>query len=231
MLVVRTTEYPADPIRELVSAEQSLGLRHLAFAVDPLGLYRVQPRALGGQRARYYPNPTGRCALTRRLWASIQPAHLSGFYASLRCPRSTAGPSCPSASKPLATPSEELRGYVAHLPTIHEPQPGLCHLRQIQPVAGEGLRLGIVLPGLFLEEAHRIARLDPGAQVRPLEARKPALILEAQNPLRMAPGQPDQPISSPFFRAYSGSGLSIQRLGPLPAHPKPCQRRPDGLCH
>ena len=28
----------------------------------------------------------------------------------------------------------------------------------------------------------------------------------------MAPGEPDQPVSSPFFLAYSGSGLSIQRL-------------------
>src|SRR5215204_13400 len=46
-------------------------------------------------------------------------------------------------------------------------------------------------------------------QARPLEARKSGLVLEAQDPLRMGLREPDQPISIPFFRAYSGSGLSI----------------------
>ena len=44
MLVMRTTEDPADSICELVSAKQSLGLCDLAFGVDPLGLYGVEPR-------------------------------------------------------------------------------------------------------------------------------------------------------------------------------------------
>jgi hypothetical protein len=55
--------------------------------------------------------------------------------------------------------------------------------------------------------------------VRPLEARKPRLILEAQGPLGVAPGEPDQPISIPFFLSYSGSGLSRKRLAL-------CQRTP-----
>lgn len=57
MLVMWTTEDPADSVGELISSKQSLGLCNLAFAVDPLGLYGIEPRALGGQRARYYPNP------------------------------------------------------------------------------------------------------------------------------------------------------------------------------
>jgi hypothetical protein len=51
MLVVRTAEDPADPVGEFVSAQQALGLYHLTFAMDPLGLYSVQPRALLGQKA------------------------------------------------------------------------------------------------------------------------------------------------------------------------------------
>ena len=95
---------------------------------------------------------------------------------------------------------------------IHKPKPSLCKLRQIQPVAGEGLRLGIVLSGLFLEEAHRLARLGPGMQdglskrENQLSSSKP----KAHSGWLSA--EPDQPISIPFFRAYSGSGLSIQRL-------------------
>jgi hypothetical protein len=59
MLVMRTTEDPANSIGKLISAEQqSLGLRDLAFAVDPLRLYCIEPRALGGQQAANYPHPT-----------------------------------------------------------------------------------------------------------------------------------------------------------------------------
>jgi|SRR5215210_7458735 len=73
MLVVRTTENPADPICELISAKQSLGLCDLAFAVDPAGLDCVEPRALGGQSRHATIRTPWLLALTRRLWASIQP--------------------------------------------------------------------------------------------------------------------------------------------------------------
>ena len=72
MLVVRRTEYPADSICELVSTKQSLGLNYLAFGVDPLGLYSIEPWALGGQQARYYPRTPWPLALSWRLWAAIQ---------------------------------------------------------------------------------------------------------------------------------------------------------------
>ena len=57
MFFVSTAENFADPIGELVGTEQPLRLDYLAFGVDPLGLYGVKLRALGGQKARYYPNP------------------------------------------------------------------------------------------------------------------------------------------------------------------------------
>ncbi len=57
MLIVRTTEDPTDPICELISTEQPLGLNYLAFAMDPLPLYSIEPRALGRQKARHYPHP------------------------------------------------------------------------------------------------------------------------------------------------------------------------------
>jgi hypothetical protein len=49
MIFVSTVEDPANPLGELVSTEQPLGLNYLAFAMNPLRLYRVEPRALGGQ--------------------------------------------------------------------------------------------------------------------------------------------------------------------------------------
>jgi hypothetical protein len=56
MLVVRTTEDPADPLGELVSSQKTLGLDHFALAVNPFGFDGVQPRTLLGQRAAHDPH-------------------------------------------------------------------------------------------------------------------------------------------------------------------------------
>src|SRR5215218_2858182 len=59
MLVMRTVEGSAHAICQFVGAEQTVGLHHPSFAVDPLRLYRVEPRALLGKQAGQdaYPAP------------------------------------------------------------------------------------------------------------------------------------------------------------------------------
>src|SRR5829696_6685795 len=210
MLVVRTIEDPADSVSELISAKQSLGLCNLAFGVDPPGLYSIEPRALGGQQARYYPHPMAAC-FDLAVVGGDPVTHLSALVPACVVPDQQQG-LLASRLEPVAAPRKKPRGYGAHRSAVDEPYPSLCKFGQVQPVAGECFGVGIVLSRLFLKEVHRVARLGPGVQARPLKARKPPLILKAQNPLRMAPGEPDQPISIPFFRAYWGSGLSIQRL-------------------
>ena len=220
MLVVRTTEDPADPICELISAEQSLRRCDFAFAMNPLGLDRIEPRALGRQKAGNYAHPSFATIVFDFSVVGGDPAsHLSAFVPGGIVPDQKQGPLAP-LPKPVAAPREKLRGYGAHRPTIHEPKPSLCELWQIKPVAGEGLRLRITLSRFLLDEAYRLSGISPRMHRRSLEAGKPALVLETQSPLGMALGQPDQPISIPFFRAYSGSGLSIQRLAL-------CQRTPS----
>ena len=56
MLVMRTTEDPANPIGERVSSQHSVGFDYFALAVNPLGLYGIQPRTLLGQKAAYDPH-------------------------------------------------------------------------------------------------------------------------------------------------------------------------------
>src|SRR5215208_3365052 len=53
---MRTVEDQASSLSQLVSCEQSVRLDHLALTMDPLGLHRVEPRALGGQKAAYDPH-------------------------------------------------------------------------------------------------------------------------------------------------------------------------------
>src|SRR5215204_3480861 len=157
MLVVRRTEDPADPICKLLSAEQSLGLDHFAFGVDPLGLYRIEPRALRRQQAGHYSYSGFATAIFDLAVVGVDPvAYLMALVPACVVPDQEQGPLA-SRPEPAAAPAKELRGYGAHGAAIHESQPRLLELRQIKPVAGEGLRLGIVLSRLLLEEAHRLA--------------------------------------------------------------------------
>lgn len=210
MRFVGTAEAPAYPIVEFVSAEQPLGLYHLSLAVDPFGLDRVELRTLLGKQAGHYAHSAA--AISDLAVVGGDPVtHLTAFMPAGVVPDQKQGLLGPLFEL-LAAPRKKLRGYGAYWPTINEPQPGLFKLGQIHPVASEGLRLGIVPSGLLLQKTHQLCGIRPRVQARSLKAGEPALILKSQSPLRMGLGEPYQPISSPFLRAYSGSELSIHRL-------------------
>src|SRR5215210_4108692 len=96
MLVVLRTEDPADSVGQLMSAERPLGLDHFAFGVDPLGLYRIEPRALRRQQAGHYSYSGFATAIFDLTVVGADPVAylMAGSCASLRCPRSGAEPSC-----------------------------------------------------------------------------------------------------------------------------------------
>src|SRR3954469_22836992 len=66
----------------------------------------------------------------------------------------------------LAAPSEKPNRYPTHGPTIHEPQPRLIELWHIEPVAADGLRIGIIFSDRPLDKAHRLPLLGPATQGR-----------------------------------------------------------------
>ena len=79
MFVMRTTESPAHPIRELIGTEQPVGFDDLSLAVYPLRLYGVQPRALLGQEGNLtILTPFACLSLTLRLCLPIQLSDLPG---------------------------------------------------------------------------------------------------------------------------------------------------------
>src|SRR5215210_2949883 len=210
MLLVSTAEDPANPVGELVSTEQPLGLNYFAFAMNPLRLDGIEPRALGRQQTPHYPDPMA-AGFAFAVVGGDPASHLMAFMPACVVPDKKQSLLAPLLG-PVAAPPKKPCGYGAHRAAIHEPQPGFFELRQIQPVTGESLRLGIVLSRFFLKETHRLCGIRPRMQRRSLEAGKPGLVLETYSPLWMAFSEADQSLSSPFFRAYSGSGLSIQRL-------------------
>ena len=83
MLVVRTTKYPAYPIRKLVGTKKSIGLDHFALAVDPFGFYGVKPRTLLRKRRQLTiltPSPlflTWRLCLPSQRLTSLETCQLA----------------------------------------------------------------------------------------------------------------------------------------------------------
>src|SRR5947209_8338305 len=217
MLVMRTTEDPTDPIGKLIRAQQTVGFDHFALAMNPFGLYRIQPWALLRQKAAYDPHSRATLFDLAVMFAEPTPYLLGDM------------PACvvPDENQNLLTnrfellraPRKKLGRYTAYGPTVHELQPRLIELRQIEPVTGDGLRIGIVFSNRLLDKAHRLTFLGPAAQGGQSQPAPPTLVLKTRCPLGVGLGHAHQSVAPPFFLWYRGSGEVIHRLAR-------CQRTP-----
>src|SRR3712207_674806 len=218
MLIVRTVKGNTNPSSKVPSGEQAFSLHHPPLAMNPFGFYRVEPRTPLWQQTNNDPNAPATLFDSSVMLPDPAPDLFGGVPASV----------VPDEKQSLlgghpelsATPLKEASRYGAHGAAIHEPKPRLLEFRHIEPVAGEGLRIGIVFESLFLKEAQRFSRLLPRVQRGSLEPAPPRLVLKADGPLWMSETEPDQPVACPFFLSYSGSGLSIHRFAR-------CQRIPS----
>src|SRR5215208_8484568 len=216
MLVMWTAEYPADPVSEFVGAQRTLRLYHLTFAMDPLGLYGVKPRALLGQKAAYDPHSISTLFDLEVMFSEPPPELFRDVPAGVVPDENHNLLS--NRFELLTTPPEKLSRYRANGPTIHETQPRLIELRQLESVAGDRFRIGIVFSDRFLKEAQRLSLFGPAAQGRQGQPTPPALVLKTHCPLGVSRGHLHQSIATSFF-SYKGSGELIQRLAR-------CQRTP-----
>src|SRR5215208_2378420 len=109
MLVMRTIENLTDPICEFISTEQPLGLNYLAFAMNPLRLDCIEPRALGRQKARHYPHPGFATSVFDPAVVGGDPAsHLMAFVPGGIVADQKQG-LLPSLFEPVAAPLKKLR--------------------------------------------------------------------------------------------------------------------------
>src|SRR3712207_6593435 len=167
---MRTIEDPADPICQLVSREQPVGLDHLALAVDPLGLYGRQPRALLGQKAAYDPHSAATLFDSAVVRGDPFSNPFGGVPASV-VPDQNPHPLAYSFEL-LTAPRKEAGGYPAHGPTIHEAQPHLLALRHVEPVAGDGLRIGVFFSDRLFDQVQRLSCIAPTVESRRSEERR-----------------------------------------------------------
>src|SRR3712207_5031280 len=164
MLIMRTTEDPTDPVGELISAQQTVGLYHLPLAVRPLRLDGVQPRTLLGQKTAYDPHSFA--AVSDLAVVPSEPSSDLAAYVPAGVVPDEKQNLLASRFEHFATPIKESGRYPTHGSPIHEPQPRLVKLRQIESVAGDGFGLGIVLGDRLLDEAQRLSLLGEATQGR-----------------------------------------------------------------
>src|SRR5215212_2222581 len=213
-----TVEDQAYSLSQLVSCEQSVRLDHLALGMNPLGLHRVEPRALLGQKAAYDPHSLATAfdlTVVRGNPRSDLPGDVPGSVVPDQHPNPLA-----RRLKLLAAPRKEAGGYGAHGPPIHKAQPYLLELRHIEPVAGDSLRIGVVLGDRLFDEAQGLSCIAPTVEGRSGQATPPGLVQETYDPLRAAFGQAHQSVAPPFFLWYSGAGEVIHLLARSQRTPK-----------
>src|SRR5215831_16312894 len=211
----------ADAVGDLLGVEQAGWLENGTLGVHPLGLNRVEPRALDRQIAGEDAHAVA--ALLHLLVVGADP----GADALAHMPRGVVPDQDPDPYtrllQPAHTPVQELLGDRADRPPSDEAQPHalrLAHLAQQHPIAGQRLGVGIARGDRLLDQAQRaVGRVRPGMRLRLGEATPPGFIREAQRPVGMLGCQGNQAVTLPFFRAYPGSGLVIQcvaRFQPVP---------------
>ena len=106
-----------------------------------------------------------------------------------------------------AAPGQELGGDRTDRAAVDEAQPDLLPPllagrgpADQQPVAGQGLGIGIVLRDRLLDQVEGLLVLGPRVQAGRGQATPPDLILEPQRPLGVGQRQPDQAVARTFLR-------------------------------
>jgi hypothetical protein len=100
---MRTVKDRAYSLGQLVSCEQPVGLYNFALAVNPLGLHRVEPRALLEQQAAYDPHSTA-AVLDSSVVRGDPPSYESGASSTNHTP----SPKLPDSSAVPAKASRVL---------------------------------------------------------------------------------------------------------------------------
>jgi len=196
---------------------------HSTFAMPPLSLNRLEPRALHGQPPGPDPYPVS-CGF-HPLIVPVQP----GAYRVTLVPRGIIPDQDQGRAtlrrQALTTPGQQLHGHRAHRRALHKPQQPLGSRRRgaahQQPIPRQCLRGSILLGTLQGIQAGEAPRLDPAMRLGLGQSAPPDLIGKAQPPGWRGTRPAYQAVPTVFFRRYAGSGLVSQGLARF-------QRTPSG---
>ncbi len=214
---MRTAVDGADPRGQFGGREQAVGFEDLALAVQPLGLDGVEPGALDRQGAHEQPHAVA--GLLDLLVVRAHPgADDLGVVPGGVIPHQQDS-ALPARLRLGRAPRQEVDRHRADRAPIDEAQPEFLAplLRRVpgagqEAVTGQGLGVGIVTRDRLFDQMQRPVVVLPGVQGGVGQPTPPNLVREAEQPVRVLLGQPDQAVAPSFLRAYSGSGLVIHSL-------------------
>jgi len=217
MRFIGTSKVRTDPFSQLLSRQQAIVLSHMAFAMHPFGLNRIEPRTLRGQQERQYANT---CARLLDLLIVLAKPGTHGLALMPRGIIPDQEPVCLALlEQARASPLQELGGDGADRPPGHEPQPDLravgflgSSLLPEHTVASQGLGIRVVLAPGLLHQPQRLLLALPGMRKRQGKAAPPDFIAKPDRPAWLLASPSDQAVPCVFFSWYCGSGLVIQCL-------------------
>ena len=131
MLVVRTSEDSAYPIRKLISSQKTVGFYNLALSVNPLRLDGVKPRTLLRKKATHNPHPASLSLTSRLCLPSQRLSSLSGDMPARVVPDEHHD-LLADLFELLQAPLKELGRYGTDGPSVNQAQPRIADLRQVE---------------------------------------------------------------------------------------------------
>jgi hypothetical protein len=204
MVFMITAKCGAHSISQFLGRQGASWFCHSPLAVHPLGLYRIQPRALDGQQTHQNAHAFS-CPFDLAIVFTDPVAHRMADMPCSIVPNQ--GQHSDAQSLQLGTtPLQKLIGDAAHRSPVHKTQPGLLLRRLLIPypayqqtITSQCLRIWIIFLLHLLHQTQRPVFLRPGTQTRLFKTAPPRFILIPGGPISVLIGQSAQPIPSVFF--------------------------------
>jgi len=190
----------AHAVGQFGGGEQAVGLEHLALAMQPFGLDRIEPRALDRQVTDEQADTVTR-ALDLPVVRPDPGTDDLGVVPGGVVPDQQDGALALSRSLGGA-PVQEVDRHGAHGAAVDETQPERLAASPVgipgagqEAITGQGFGVGVIARDRLLDQSEAVVVVLPGVQGRTGQSAPPDLVLEAEQPVRMGLGQPDQTVA------------------------------------
>ena len=218
---------------EFGHVQQAIGFHDLALGMKPRRLDRIEPGALDRQGTDNQAHAAA--ALLDLMIVPPQPGTDElGVVPGGVVPHQQHG--ALAARRGLCgAPRQDVDRDGADRPAVDEAQPEFLGTAPVsvpgagqEPIAGHRFGVGVVARDRLRDQPQGPALILPGMEGRMGQATPPHLVLDAEHPVRMGLGHPDQTVAPRFFSGILRVGASDPLFGAPPAHAHARQGVADG---
>ncbi len=220
-------EVVTDAVCQLLSGQLAGRLGNCSFAMHPLRLDVVEPRAFGRQKAGDNLHALFAFSPATKHLSVVLPYPTEHFTTDVPLGVVPDEHQHPLAfrSQSLTDPLQVSCAHTAHRSSINEAQKHLVGVIAQQSIAAYRFGVRVVLLRFYLLQAQRLSLLGPGAHPRLGKPAPPDFVSVANHPTVRCSAKrtSNQGVASLFLRSYSGSGEVIQCLARCQPTPNRCK--------